>query len=159
MARFVDLLGAQPIQLPWDLTASALQTWIVDGAENSISAWSLGSHGRVARYYSVDEHTTVPNVLLIRARRWASFSRVEQDLVQDAAFQSQRYMDEIWAAFEAAEKHKSESMGVVFTYPDKQPLVDQTAGMRAEAGSQPEIADLIRKIEQARHTEELIIQV
>ena len=56
-------------------------------------------------------------------------------------------------------KYKSESMGVVFTYPDKQPLVDQIAGMRAEAGSQPEIADLIRKLDQARHTEELIIQV
>jgi tripartite ATP-independent transporter DctP family solute receptor len=149
MARLVDLLGAQPIQLAWDLTSSALQTGIVDGAENSISALTLGGHGTVARYYSFDEHTTVPDVLLVSACHWSSFTRVEQDLVRDAAVQSQLYMDELWAAFEAAEKRKAEGMGVVFTYPDKQPFVERTRVMRAEAGGQPEIADLIRQIEQA----------
>ena len=149
MARLLDLLGAQPIQLAWDLTYSALQTGIVDGAENSISALTLGRHGEVARSYSVDEHTTVPDVLLISARRWGSFTRVEQDLVREAAFQSQLYMDELWAAFEQSEKRKAEGMGVVFTYPKKQPFVERTMVMRAEAGGQQEIADLIRKIEHA----------
>ena len=58
-------------------------------------------------------------------------------------------MDELWAAFEEIEKRKADGMGVVFTYPDKQPLLEQTAALRAEAGRQQEIADLIRTIEQA----------
>jgi len=149
MERLLVLLGAQPIQLAWDFVYTALRNGIVDGAENNISALTLGGHGEVARFYSLDEHSIVPDVLLMSAQRWGSLDRVGQDLVRDAARESEALMRALWVEFETGARRKAEDTGIVITSPNKQPLIDRTLSMRVEAANRPEIADLIRKIEQA----------
>lgn len=49
---------------------TALQQGVVDGAENNLPSFYTSKHYEVCKYYTLDEHTTVPDVLLIGLDIW-----------------------------------------------------------------------------------------
>jgi tripartite ATP-independent transporter DctP family solute receptor len=148
MSRMIALFEAQAVQLPWHVVHSALQTGLVDGAENSVAALIIGRHGEVARYYCFDEHTMVPDVLMVSARRWAEFSPAEREIVSEAAQRSFARMVGLWTAFEAESMQRARSMGITFTYPEKRPFMERVAPMRRDFADDPRVHDIIGRIEQ-----------
>lgn len=64
---------------------TAMQSGVIDGAENNETALTTGGHGEVAKFYSTDEHTRIPDILLISTKQWNSFSKEQQDIVAKAA--------------------------------------------------------------------------
>jgi len=83
--RMIELLDAKPVPMTWSVVYSALQTGIVDGAENNLTALVFGRHGEVAKYYSFTEHTIVPDVLLIGARAWGALRPPLREMLRAAA--------------------------------------------------------------------------
>ncbi len=146
MVRLIRLLGAEPVQLPWDQTFDALATGLVDGAENSVVALVVGRHAQVVKFYSFDEHTMVPDVLLASARCWDTLSPQHRQAFREAAAQSYDHMNGLWSAFATEARHKVEAMGVSFTQPDKAPFVDRAAALTSEFGENALLTELVSKI-------------
>lgn len=146
MQKLVQTFGATPVQLPWEDVFSALQLGLVDGAENSIAALIVGRHGEVTRYYSFDEHTMVPDVLLIGRQRWAGLSPAHRTILREAALVSFERMNILWDEFERTARGRAEAMGVTFTTPDKRPFIERSLAMLKDFADDPVLADLIARI-------------
>lgn len=145
MQRLMQLFGAEGVALDWEHVYNALRTRLVDGAENSISALIVGRHGEAVTHYSFDEHTMVPDVFLVSAARWQTFTPAQKQMVRDAALASYHRMNTLWEAFQVDMQKRSEAMGVTFVYPDKAPFIARAAVLKNEFSADVE---LMRTVEQ-----------
>ncbi len=143
----VKALGGNPTPLAYGELYTALQQGVVDAAENNIPSFSLSRHSEVSKYYSMDEHTMVPDVLVVSTKTYDNLTAEQQEALMDAAKASSEYMKELWAESEAKERNKAEKMGVTFVEPDKNAFVQAVQPMYAEiASSNPELSKLVDKI-------------
>lgn len=149
MQKLMTLFGAEGVALAWEHVYNALRAKLVDGAENSIGALVVGKHGEVAKYYSFDEHTMVPDVFLISAMRWATLPPAQQQMIRDAARASYHRMNTLWDAFDKDMRTQSERMGVTFINPDKAPFIARAAALKTEFAADADMARLIGQIAQS----------
>src|SRR5216684_4557230 len=78
---FVDMmnaLGGNGVAMGYDQVFSALQTGVIDGAENNPPSYVFSNHYTAAKYYSLTEHLIIPEVLLFSKKAWSSLSRSEE---------------------------------------------------------------------------------
>lgn len=120
----VKALGGNPTPLAYGELYTALQQGVVDAAENNIPSFSLSRHSEVAKFFSLDEHTMVPDVLVISTRSYNKLSHQQQQALMKAAADSSEYMKKLWAESEAKERTKAEKMGVTFVEPNKAAFVE-----------------------------------
>lgn len=130
MVRLMQIFGAEGVELAWSNVFIALKSGVVDGAENSVAALIVGNHADVVSYYSSDEHTMIPDVLLIGAARLETLTDRQRDIVQEAARASYDYMNTLWADFETRSRTEIERRGVKFTKPDKTPFIERAASLK-----------------------------
>ena len=120
--KLVNSLGGSATPISWGELYTALQQGVVDGAENNPPSFYLSKHYEVCKYYSLDEHTAVPDVLIISTKIWNSLNEEEQGWFQAAVDSSVIYQRKIWKeATNEALKKVAES-GVEIIYPDKKPF-------------------------------------
>ena len=144
----VKALGGNPTPLAYGELYTALQQGVVDAAENNIPSFSLSRHSEVSKYFSLDEHTMVPDVLVISTKAYDKLTTEQQDALMKAASDSSELMKKLWAESEAKERAKAEKMGVTFVEPDKaafalavQPMYDDLEK------TNPELSALIDRIQ------------
>ena len=82
--EMVNQLGASPTPISWGELYTALQQGVVDGAENNPPSFYLSKHYEVCKYYSIDEHTMIPDVILASTHLWERLSSQEQRWLQEA---------------------------------------------------------------------------
>src|SRR5436309_10206867 len=85
---FVDTmnaLGGNGVAMGFDQLVSAMQTGVVDGAENNYPSYDTGQHYRYAKYYSLTGHLMIPEILIFSKRTWATLSKDDQDLIMKSA--------------------------------------------------------------------------
>ncbi|WP_017007463.1 TRAP transporter substrate-binding protein DctP, partial [Enterovibrio norvegicus] len=127
---------------------TALQQGVVDAAENNIPSFGLSRHSEVSKYFSLDEHTMVPDVLVISTEAYEGLSEEHQKALMEAATKSSEYMKGLWAKSEAKERAKAEKMGVKFVSINKQAFVDAVQPMYADLGeTNPELSELVGRIQ------------
>ena len=147
--RMIELLDAKPVPMTWSVVYSALQTGIVDGAENNLTALVFGRHGEVAKYYSFTEHTIVPDVLLMSRRSWEQLPPPHQAIVRSAAVESALLQSVLWDEAEAQSRQWSTERGVVFQEPDKRAFAARLGAIKREFAERQGLADLIMKVDRA----------
>lgn len=96
MQRMVRALGGIPVPLPYDQVYSALETGEIDGAENNWASYDSEGHYRVASYYTVDEHTRVPELQLVSEVTWNKLSDEYKSIIRECAQESALYERELW---------------------------------------------------------------
>ncbi|MCF8261152.1 MAG: TRAP transporter substrate-binding protein [Melioribacteraceae bacterium] len=145
--KLVNALGGSATPIAWGELYTALQQGVVDGAENNPPSFYLSRHYEVCKYYSINEHTSVPDVLLISTIIWDDLSEQEKIWIQEAANESYIYEKELWgeATLEALEKVKE--AGVEVVYPDKTPFMEKVGTMLEEYKTEPEIYKVIQQIQ------------
>jgi len=84
-------LGGSPTPISWGELYTALQQGVVDGAENNPPSFYLSRHYEVCKYYTLDEHTMLPDVLIIGTQIWDKLSKQEQNWLQEAVDKSVKY--------------------------------------------------------------------
>jgi len=102
---FIEMLrlcGANPTPLAYGAVYSALETHLIDGAENNLRSYHASRHFEAARFWSHSQHSYAPDVLLISAARMAALSTADQHLLRELALASVAVMRERWDAGEAA---------------------------------------------------------
>lgn len=145
--EMIRLLGGSATPLAYGELYTALQQGVVDAAENNLTALTLNRHGEVTKFYSVDEHTMIPDVLVISTKVWDKLSDKDRQALQQAADESMLYMKELWTKSEEEEKVKAEAMGVQFIYPEKKAFQDAVQPMYDQLKEKdPETFDLVEKM-------------
>ena len=144
--RMVRALGGSATPISWGELYTALQQGVVDGAENNPPSFYLSRHYEVCSYYSLDEHTSVPDVLLMSTRVWEDLDPQVRELVQEAALEAAEYQKVIWAEASDEALAAVEEAGVEIIRPDKGPFVESVQPLTEEYRSQPKIWEWIERI-------------
>jgi tripartite ATP-independent transporter DctP family solute receptor len=144
--RMVRALGGSATPISWGELYTALQQGVVDAAENNPPSFYLSRHYEVCRYYTLDEHTSVPDVLLMSTRVWEDLSPSVQDLVQRAAIEAAEHQKLIWAEASEEALKGVEAAGIEIIRPDKQPFIEAVQPLIEEYRGQPEIWAWIERI-------------
>ena len=137
--RMVRTLGGSATPISWGELYTALQQGVVDAAENNPPSFFLSRHYEVCRFYSLDEHTSVPDVLLMSTRVWRDLDPRVQKLVQRAALEAAEYQKVIWAEASVEALAAVVEAGVEIIRPDKTPFEEAVRELIEEYREQPEI--------------------
>jgi len=92
----VRAFGGNPTPLPYGEVFSALQTRLIDGAENNVRSFHSSRQFEVARYWSLTEHSHAPEALLMTRATLDAMSPADRALLTDAAAESVRHMRTLW---------------------------------------------------------------
>jgi len=150
--KMVQAMGGAATPIDWGELYTSLQQGVVDGAENNPPSFYTSLHYEICNYYSLDEHTMPPDMLLISTSVWKKLSPEFQNILQEAADESVPYHRKLWAemvnkSFEEIQKPRGSKPGVTIIRPDKKPFRDAVKQMWAEFDG-TEIGELIKRIEQ-----------
>ncbi|MCL6217521.1 TRAP transporter substrate-binding protein [Zunongwangia pacifica] len=145
--NMVKYLGGSPTPVSWGELYTALQQGIVDGAENNLPSFYLSYHYEVCKYYMVDEHTALPDELLMSTVVWNKLSKQEQKWVKEAAMESSEYEKKIWREAEMHALEEIKKAGVKVTYPEKEQFRDMVQPMYDEFKKDPEMKKTIEAIQ------------
>jgi tripartite ATP-independent transporter DctP family solute receptor len=148
MMDMVQALGANPTPMAYGEVYSALQTGVIDGAENNWPSYESTSHFEVAKNYVLDEHTRVPEMQMVSSKTWEKLSPEDQLIVKDAALASAKAERTLWAERENASEAKVKAAGTVITTlapAEKQKFQDAMAPLYKKYGAGFE--DIIAQIQ------------
>jgi tripartite ATP-independent transporter DctP family solute receptor len=115
---WVDLiraLGANATPLPFGEVYTALQTGVIDGAENNWPSYESQRHFEVARFYSTTEHSNVPEIVVVAKGRWDRLSPADREILRTAAREASALRRQLWAEREKASRDKVVAAGVTVT--------------------------------------------
>ncbi|WP_417021049.1 TRAP transporter substrate-binding protein [Candidatus Phyllobacterium onerii] len=147
---FVDMvnnLGANATPMAYGEVYSALETGVIDGAENNWPSFESAKHYEVAQFITLDEHQMVPEVLVMSKSSWDKLTPEDQAIVRQAAKDSVAKMRELWDAREKKSRATVEAAGVKVSEIDKQPLIDAMKPVYEKYLSTPELKDLAARIQ------------
>ncbi|WP_199223300.1 TRAP transporter substrate-binding protein [Oricola cellulosilytica] len=147
--RMVELLGGSPTPIDWGELYSALQQGVVDAAENNPTALTNARHGEVAKFFSLDEHTMIPSVVVISKCTWDGMTPDQQAAMRQAASEAQEFHRQNWnKTADAAIKQAETEMEVNVNTVEKAPFISAVQPMYAEvAAKSPLVAELISEIQ------------
>ncbi len=111
MMAMVEALGAKSTAMVYSDVYSALQTGTIGGAENNWPSYDSASHYEVAKYFTLDEHTRVPELQLASEVTWNRLSPEDQAIIKECAMESARYERELWREREKASEAKVRAAG------------------------------------------------
>jgi tripartite ATP-independent transporter DctP family solute receptor len=149
---FVDMmndLGGNGVAMGYDQVFSALQTGVVDGAENNPPSFVFDNHYQAAKYYTLTEHLIVPEVLVFSKKIWDTLSKADQDLIAKFAREAQFDERKHWMEYEQKAMEKAKAAGVqIIPVADKTPWQQAVKPVWDKYG--PKYAALIKRIQDVK---------
>jgi len=144
--EMVKALGGSATPISWGELYTALQSGVVDGAENNPPSLYTSRHYEVCKYYSLDEHTTIPDVLVISQFVWDKLTDQEKEWIQQAADESAVLERKLWAESEKMSLEEVQKAGVKINYPDKEPFIEKVQPLIESYRSNESIYSYIKRI-------------
>jgi tripartite ATP-independent transporter DctP family solute receptor len=146
---FVEMmndLGGNGVAMGYDQVFTALQTGVVDGAENNPPSFVFDNHYQVAKYYTLTEHLIVPEMVVFSKRIWDKLSKEDQALLKQYGKEAQAEERVLWNAYQQQALDKMKAAGItVVTIADKKPFQDAVKPVWDKYG--PKYADMIKRIQ------------
>jgi tripartite ATP-independent transporter DctP family solute receptor len=119
-------LGGHGVPMGYDQVFSALQTGVVDGAENNEPSYVFDHHYEVAKYYTLTEHLIVPEILVFSRPTWDQLSPRDQALMRKLAREAQLEERKLWNDKVADAYVAMKKAGITVT-----PIADKTPWQQA----------------------------
>jgi tripartite ATP-independent transporter DctP family solute receptor len=151
---FVDMansMGANGVPLGYDQVFSSLQTGVIDGAENNPPSFVFDNHFQVAKFYTIDEHLIVPEMVVMSKKIYDSMSKDDQALVVKYAKEAQQEERKLWDVYQQKAMDKAKAAGIVITQvsaADKKAFQDAVKPVWDKYG--PKYADMIKRIQEVK---------
>ena len=145
----IQTLGGSATPISWGELYTALQQGVVDAAENNPPSFYLSRHYEVCKYYCLDEHTSIPDMLLISTKVWNKLTKQEQKWLQQAADESVVYQRKLWKESSDEALEEVQKAGVKVLYPDKTKFQDAVQPMK-DAYKGTSIYDLLETIKKIK---------
>lgn len=144
----VKSLGGSATPISWGELYTSLQQGVVDGAENNPPSFYLSRHYEVCKYYSLDEHTILPDILVAGTTLWKRLSPQEKQWVQQAADRSVLHQRKLWAVSEAEALAAVEKQGVTIIKPDKGLFSEKVKSIYSLYKDDKEMSTLIQQVQE-----------
>lgn len=147
--QMMNLLGGSATPMGFGEVYTALQSKIIDGAENNEMALTDNGHGDVCKYYSYDMHQMIPDILIGNNAFLEGLSEEERAIFEEGFALVNSVQREEWVtAVENAKERAANEQGVNFLYPDTKPFQEACAPMHESMLAQyPELAPIYEKIQ------------
>jgi tripartite ATP-independent transporter DctP family solute receptor len=145
---FVDTMnamGGTGVAMGFNELYSALQTGVVDGAENNPPTVFAQNHYQVSKVYSLTGHLIIPELFVFSKRTWDGMSKADQDALMKHSREAQLEQRQLWDAYTGEAIAKLKAAGVQFVEADKKAFYAATQPVRDKYGTK--YADLIKRIE------------
>ena len=149
---FVDTMnamGGNGISMAYGEVFSALQTGVIDGAENNPPSYFTANHYTTgAKFYAQTNHLIIPEIFVMSKATWEKFSKADQDLLKKLSREATLEQRSLWDKSVSDYTVKLKAAGIEFVNVDQKPFFDATAPVRAKYGAQ--YADLMKRIADVR---------
>jgi len=145
--NMVNSMGAAATPLSYGELYTAIQQGVVDGAENNPPSFVSSNHYEISKYYTLDQHSYVPDVLLIGTKYWDKLSEEEKIWVQDAADASARAQKKFWNESVENSMRIAKEAGVEIIVPDKSLFAEKSKSVVQDfVIKYPEMAEMVNQI-------------
>ena len=141
----MNAMGGNGVAMGFDELYSALQTGVVDGAENNPPTLLAQNHFQVSKVYSLTGHLIIPEIFVFSKRNWDAMSKEDQALTRKVAREAQLEQRKLWDAYVGEAESKLKAAGVQFVNADKKAFFDATQSIRDKYGSK--YAALLKRIQ------------
>jgi tripartite ATP-independent transporter DctP family solute receptor len=146
-ADLVRALGAEPVMLAYGQVLTGLSTGLIDGAENNWPSYVTTDHYRVAPYYTLTQHTMLPEVLIMSKKAWDGLAPEDRAIFKDVARESAKLMRRQWEAWEDQARNVAEGAGVtVISDFDRTPFIEATKPIYGRVLTDQASRDLVDRI-------------
>ena len=132
MVNTMKALGATGVPVAWAELYTALQTGVVDGAENNHPSVVAKKFYEVSKFYSLDEHMRIPDVLAMSMKLWNQLNDDQKKAVLEAGARTQAYMRGAWKISEVKDLQQLKSNFTEIVTPDKAPFVKAVSALVQE---------------------------
>lgn len=137
---FVDTMnamGGNGIAMGYGEVFSAIQTGVIDGAENNPPSLFTANHYKAgAKFYTQTNHLIIPEIVVMSKVAWDKLSKDDQALVKKLAREAQLEQRALWDKAVGDYTEKLKAAGVEFIQMDNKPFYDATEPVRAKYGAQ-----------------------
>lgn len=144
----MNAMGGNGISMGFNELYSALQTGVVDGAENNPPTLLTQNHYQVAKVYSLTGHLIIPEIFVFSKRTWDTLSKDDQALIKKLSREAQLEQRQLWDAMVGDSVAKLKAAGVQFVEADKKAFYEATKPVREKYGAKH--AALIKRIEDTK---------
>jgi TRAP-type C4-dicarboxylate transport system substrate-binding protein len=145
--NMVNSMGGSATPLSYGELYTAIQQGVVDGAENNPPSFVSSNHYEISKYYTLDEHSSVPDVLLIGTKYWDKLSIEERAWVQEAANYSAQAQKEFWSESVNESMKVIKDWGVEVITPNKSLFAEKSKSVVEEFIMEyPKLAPIVNKI-------------
>ncbi|MFP4282925.1 MAG: TRAP transporter substrate-binding protein [Verrucomicrobiota bacterium] len=145
----IDMMGGSATPMPFGELYTGLQQGMVDGAENNPPSVFDSRHWEVAKHYSLDEHSRIPDMLIMSDAIWQLLPTHVQAWIEQAVAESVDYQREVWDAYVETSLNELAANGVDIYRPDKAPFQAAVAAMYEDFEGTA-VGDLITRVEALR---------
>jgi TRAP-type C4-dicarboxylate transport system substrate-binding protein len=143
--EMIATLGGIPSPIPYADVLPALEHEWIDGAENNPPSFYTSGHYQTARYYSLDEHTRVPDLVVFNRRVWDDLTPQARLWIEQAAKESVSYELKLWREQTQDALKQIEKAGVLIYHPDKAAFAAAIAPMYTKLDG-TRLGELARRI-------------
>ncbi len=142
-------LGASPTPIAWGELYTALQQGVVDAAENNPPSLLTSRHYEITPFFSLDEHTSIPDLLLIGEPTWQRLSAQEREWIEASARAAAEYQYDLWARAVAESLAELQDAGITVHRPDKAPFSDAVQPLYTSfREASPKLFEIVESIRQ-----------
>ncbi|MTH57913.1 DctP family TRAP transporter solute-binding subunit [Paracoccus litorisediminis] len=151
---FVDMmsaLGANATPMPYGEVYSSIQTGVIDGAENNFPSYDSSGHSEVAKFFTLDQHLMVPELVAMSKASWEKLSPEDQAVLREAAKNSATVQRKLWADQEKASEDKVVASGAEVTRDvDKTAFIEAMAPVYEKYVTTDQAKDLVKRIQETK---------
>src|SRR3989441_5637107 len=131
----MNAMGGNGVAMGFNELYSALQTGVVDGAENNPPTLLAQNHYQVSKVYSLTGHLIIPEIFVFSKRNWETLPKADQDLVKKLAREAQLEQRQLWDAYVGEAESKLKAAGIQFVNADKEAFYKATQPVRDKYGA------------------------
>lgn len=145
--NMVNSMGGSATPLSYSELYTAIQQGVVDGAENNPPSFVSSNHYEISKYYTLDQHSSVPDVLVIGTKFWEKLSEEEKVWVQDAANESSQAQKVFWNESVEESMRVAKEAGVEVILPEKSLFAEKSKSVvEGFVKEYPEMASIVKQI-------------
>ena len=144
--NMVRSFGGAPTPISWGELYTSLQQGVVDGAENNPPSFYLSKHYEICKYYSLNEHTYSPDVIIIGNSFWNQLNEEQQLWMSKAVNASIDFQRKLWAEHEANAHDEVVKAGVEIVYPEKDVFMELAQKVHEQYLQDEELKSIITQI-------------
>jgi tripartite ATP-independent transporter DctP family solute receptor len=144
----MNAMGGNGVAMGFNELYAALETGVVDGAENNPPTLLAQNHYLVSKVYSETGHLIIPEIFIFSKRTWDGLSPEDKALLKKVSRETQFVERKLWDAKTLTAETDLKAKGVTFVVADKAAFYKATQPIRDKYGAK--YADLLKRIEETK---------